>query len=683
MGKEDLRQELQRIRSLGITNLKQFHFMGQEPLSLSEAELLALAEGVIPNWYGIGGWAEITPELYDRLGISKDLSSAEIQKQTAVLEYQEMALRERSERRASKLPPPTIAGGMGEPSRLPCAIPPNQVEAFIAWLIQQYSTPENAARHYKVPFDTVTWKALVEPFVAEEGNTVPQTRGWADFRRVRDVLRFQADRHFFGISQTAAWHREWDAEEPIRTGCHMIFENQAISGWDFEHQAQAIKEAGSFYASFHPAHHLKEVDGELDIPAYLTARLVNDFAKGIWTGMWESVGGPTNYSGSHAFYFDADSLTRCLLSYLAAGLKGVGVWCWNVRDYGWEIGEYGLCDLTGKPTARAEVVGAFARACETWRFELWEARDEPLVGVLYSWENDAAFARLSMGGYPQERLKTYPVRPSEARIGTARALIHANIPFEFVTERNLAQGLADRYQHIYIPHTICLKPETVRTLRGYAERGGHVLLDAPTLLINADTGNLFDTRQGSDFEQLFGFEHAGLQHTFNKPTILDGVSLEGQTFDVNVTQARIAAVYDGTERPAVLEKDIGAGRSTAFTFELSRLCFRPGNTLMENLLENYVLGWEVAPWRPNAERVLIYRRVAPQADHYFVINTEDRPQKVRIAVRDRPVGYAHGVDCLTGKSIYTDGTNFSLGLPPSSGRWVRMAKAVPVAYTGA
>lgn len=693
-GEAEMRGELRAIRALGLANLQQFHFMGRQHIPLHEAEGIALEEGVIPHWYGIAGWKDITPELLTELGLPTDLSMAEAQRHPRVIAYQMDILRERSRRRATKETPPKILGGLGEPSRMSCAIPPEQVDAFVAWLKQKYETPENCLKAYKMwrerPSAPVTpeqehtpeveanfWRSLIRPFVTDPKtpDAAPKMpSGGADFRRVRDVLRFQADRHDAGIRETATWHLAWDTDEPVRTGCHHVLENQAAAGWDFELQAKAIAPAGSFYGAFHPSQHLKEVDGELDIPCYLTARLVADFAKGGWPAMWETTGGPTNYSGTQPFAMDGDTLMRCWLSYLAAGLKGIGIWSWNARDHGWQIGEDSLCDLTGKPTDRARAAGKVAHACERWRFELWEARDEPLVGVLYSWENDAAFARLSMGGDPTDRLKTYPVMPSEARIGAARALIKGNIPFEFVTERDLAAGLAHRYRHIYVPHALCLSPTTVRILLEFAEAGGHVLTDAPTLLINADTGNLYDTRVGTDYEQLFGFEHAGFQNTINRPATLDGLRIEGQTFEVNPTTARPVATYDNTDRPAILENDLGAGRATAFTFELSRLCLKPGNTLMENMIENYVLGWDVAPWRANTDEVLIYRRVAPTADHYFLINPDDQSHRVRVSVRDRSSGYRRGEDCISGKSVQHDGANFSLALPAGSARWVRLEK---------
>ena len=286
---------------------------------------------MIPWHYGVGGWEDITPELVAKLGLSAALSMAEIQAHPAMVQHQTEVLRARARRDANK-PEAPLKDGLGEPARSQGKIPLQQSAQWIEWLQNHYQSPKNCARAYKIPISNAppSWEELAAPFLAREGENEAETLGWADFRRVRDVMRFQADRHFRGISAVAKWSQEWDAEAPIRVGCHMILENQAISGWDFELQASAVKEAGSFYASFHPAHHLNEVEGELEIGAYLSAKLVHDFFKGGWAAMWESVGGPTAYSGTFPFAFDGNTLSKCLLSYLAAGLKGVGIWSWNV-----------------------------------------------------------------------------------------------------------------------------------------------------------------------------------------------------------------------------------------------------------------------------------------------------------------------------------------------------------------
>ena len=72
----------------------------------------------------------------------------------------------------------------------------------------------------------------------------------------------------------------------------------------------------------------------------------------------------------------------------------------NPRWHGYEAGEYALTDNQGHPSSRAIVAGAFAKATEKYRFELWDAVDEPIVGILISWESEATYAQLALRGVP-------------------------------------------------------------------------------------------------------------------------------------------------------------------------------------------------------------------------------------------------------------------------------------------
>jgi beta-galactosidase len=563
---------------------------------------------------------------------------------------------------------------MGEPGRGGALVPDDEVPAFAAWLHEQYGRVEHALRAYHL--GPAAWRRPPTSFeelaaMASQGRHADETN-WAGFRQQRDVLRFMADRMCAGIREVAARSQAWDPGEPIRTGIHRALENQAANGWDFELQADAIAAAGSFYASFHPTHHLRETDGEMERPCYMTARIVADMNKGRWSAMWESVGGPQTYSGHFSYAFDCRAMERCMLSYLAAGLKGIGIWSWNARDKGWEIGEYSLCDLTGRPSGRAVTAGAIARACQRHRFELWEAHDQPQVGVLYSWENEAAFARMSYGGYPLPRLADIVQLPAHARIGAMRALINGCVPWELVTEREIEAGLAARYRTIYVPHTICLSAATMQRLREYVEAGGRLVVDSPSLLVSADDGTLFDTRQGTDFERVFGLELAASQSTFNYPLALMNQPLRGFWSDVNVTTATVAARFsDG--RPAVLAHRLGSGSACFIAFEASSLMHRPGNEVMERYVRDLLLDGEAPPYTVDRP-VLAYRRVAPTADHIFLINDRPERQEVSLAVRDR--AYGAGEDCVTGEKLAVAGSTLPVVLEPWQGRWIRLEHSV-------
>ena len=59
-----------------------------------------------------------------------------------------------------------------------------------------------------------------------------------------------------------------------------------------------------------------------------------------------------------------------MLSWLAAGYRGFGLWTWNQRTAGWEAGEFGLLDRNRKVTPRAIRAGAIGKTARKYRREL-------------------------------------------------------------------------------------------------------------------------------------------------------------------------------------------------------------------------------------------------------------------------------------------------------------------------
>jgi glutamate-1-semialdehyde aminotransferase len=100
--------------------------------------------------------------------------------------------------------------------------------------------------------------------------------------------------------------------------------NHAFFCWDLFAQARLAQAAGSFYISSHLPWHYSGFQHELDRPVFfeVSAAVAAASAAGAWPGEWESTGGPSQYSGGQATSLSAASMTKLLLTYLAAGMKG-------------------------------------------------------------------------------------------------------------------------------------------------------------------------------------------------------------------------------------------------------------------------------------------------------------------------------------------------------------------------
>jgi beta-galactosidase len=396
-----------------------------------------------------------------------------------------------------------------------------------------------------------------------------------------------------------------------------------------------------------------------------------DWAKGVWSAPFESSGGPQWWSGGGkvpfvpearalqpAFTFTAGTMAQLICTYLGAGFKGFGLWCWNPRDAGWEAGEYALCDRNNAVTPRAVAVGLFGQAMQRHRHELWEAHKEPAVGLFQDWENDAMWAALATPG--RDRYKMEPVK---ARIGAARALIDANIPWEHVTQRQLERGLAPRYRTIYLPAVICLTARLLELLLAYVKQGGRVVLDMPGAWLD-ERGHLLDTRPGSAFERLFGVVLHEYGYCNNVRFKIGALDLEGFTAVMTPTAARTVTAYDHGGA-AITEHRLGEGTAVVLGAQAALACLRPGNTAMQRLLVDTALGGLQPLF--TCRGAVAYRLAAPRADHYFLIN-EGAARTVALTFRS--YRYAAAEDPVTGQPVDLA----AIALAADSGRWVRCAK---------
>ena len=683
MSEDDVRGHLRAMKRLGFTCIKGHMLCGG--MTVERFGEIALEEGIIPWWYDIGGWEDITPELLTKIGLAADMDIDEAIEHPKMIQYQEQRLRQRLVRKGEEARAGKHKGGRYLPASADAAAVPGVVKSpegtklpteaiphFIEWLKKTYADVE-ALKHawncYSSSFGGgggAKWQTWDD--VAEGLPGYPQR----EFRHLRDILRFKADVQLDRLRQRVAEDTAIEPDEPIRAGGEIsIFLPHTSWAIDMEGYAEIMAEAGAFYPSMHPGWHLEEVHFELVRPTFMQASMCADWARGKWSAPLESSGGPQWWSGggkAHfvpevqqkqpAFTFTPGTMTQLIYSYLGAGFRGFGLWCWNPRDAGWEAGEYALCDRNNNVTPRAERVGQIGQAMRRLRRELWQAHKEPWVGLYQDWENDATWAALATPGR-----ESYKMDPIRARIGAARALINANVPWEHITGRPLAAGLAPRYRSIYLPATIRLSSDLIELLTDYVRQGGRVVLDMPGAWLD-ERAHLVDTSEGSGFEQLFGAVLHEYGYANNIPHRLDGQAMPGFTAVLTPTSARTLASYD-TGGAAITENPLGSGTAVILGAQASLACMKPGNTAMEKLLVETALGSHEVPF--TCHQAIVYRLAAPAADHYFLIN--DGPEQT-VALDVHAWSYQAAADAVTGEPIDLG----AIELEAHGGRWVRCEK---------
>ncbi len=672
----DIRAHFRLMRELGFNALKQCELLEGE--DWRAVYKMALDEGIIPWWHHDADSEDPTPEHLRALGLPADLTPEQLRVHPDWIARQDRLRRARIDRTEPR-PKPAAAhetdGLPGTLKRDQYGVTPESVDLLVAWLQKRYGTVAALQQAWNFQYPMVhrrpwrQWSDLradVVPFLNDERQ---------EYRRIVDVYRFRADLHLAKIRQSRDELLAHDPLVPNRFGGEMsLFLPFAARSTDMEGIASLMGDGGTFYPSMHPGWHYEEADFEYARPTYMQASLAVDWFKGGWAATWESTGGPQQLSGGKApfvpevrdqvagFTVDENTIQQLMLSWVAAGFKGFGQWCWNARGFGWEAGEYALLDRNMQPGPRAIAAGKIGRATHRLRDELWAARKEPLVGVFQDWESDAFWAAVAVGG--RDMYKQFPVR---ARIGVTRALINANVPWEHVTARNLRAGLADRYRVIYLPAQLALDADLLPLLRGYVERGGRLVLDAPGAWYGYD-GRLLPTADGSAFEQLFGARIGDYQYSRDNHVQwrVGAQAVDGFVLDLQPTRARVVEKF-ANGRPAVTEHALGRGTAVIVAHAAALGSWKAGNPWTEQTLVRHALGAHRSPYA--CEGALVYRLAAPAADHYFLINDTSEVRTVRLTTPDQ--SYRRAEDPVDGREV---NLGAPIAIPANDARWVRAEK---------
>jgi beta-galactosidase len=686
MSDDDIRGHFRLMRELGFTALKQCQTC--RGTDVRRVMHMAMDEGIIPFWFGEAGWEDPTPEHLESLGIDRDMPIEKLRENETWLERQERLMRERIDRVGTPVKDQPLPPGVTVPPMPGVALSfDNQlgdehVPLFIDWLKNQYVDIESLNQAWNLHH------CMIDGPGGTEGTMPGQPAGWSswdaladdvqracnedlkEFRRNRDVLRFKADLYLDHVRARVSRARAIDPDAPQRAGGEMgLFLPFASRGTDMAGIAEVMTEHGSFYPSIHLAWHFEETGFEYLRPMYMQASIAADWFKGGWSATWESTGGPQQLTGFDApfvpamkdqvpgFTVDENVMTQLMFSWIAGGFRGFGLWSWNVRTAGWEAGEYGLLDRNDRPTGRARAAGRIGQACRRYRDELWQADKQPTVGIFVDWDNEAIWASVSRCS--RSMLAGQAVR---ARIGTARALIDANIPFEHVTADDLRSGLAKRYPVLHLPAVLAIASDLWPIFNEYVQDGGRLVLEAPGGWFDT-FGRLLDTDDGSDFEQLFGCRIADFQYSrdSNRQWSIDSRPINGSIAELQPTSCSTLATFDSGE-PAVTVNHHGQGAAVMLAYEASAHCLKPNPTAQTDLVAQ-LLGGLTTPF--TCTNAIAYRLVTPAAEHYFLLNDSAEPITASMDCRDSRC--ADWCDAITDEPLRQQ----SISILPHTGRWVR------------
>ena len=260
-------------------------------------------------------------------------------------------------------------------------------------------------------------------------------------------------------------------------------------------------------------------------------------------------------------------------STVAYGARAVNIYAYYPMSTGYEAGGYGLVELDGKVTERAEAGGRIARiitANQDLFLKALPARAE--IAILY---NPLSHMVGGQQAFTGEGQTVGANNLSESLQGVHRAFFERNIPVDFLHVGDLGTARAAGYRLIIAPYPVMMSRPHVEALGAYVRNGGTLLTEARCGWVD-EKGASSPIVPGGGLHEVFGCRETELTPLAKTgvieikaadeafPLLAPGDKLDSlffeETFDVFGKESRVVATFaDG--RPAVVAARFGKGRA--------------------------------------------------------------------------------------------------------------------------
>jgi len=268
----------------------------------------------------------------------------------------------------------------------------------------------------------------------------------------------------------------------------------------------------------------------------------------------------------------ADDLRDWMWSLIGSGARAINIYAYYPMSTGYEAGGYGLVDLDGRITPRAEAAGKIASLVDR-NMDLFLKAQPPQAEVALIYNRLSQLA----GGQQSFTSEGRPVgynSLSESLQGLHRAFYEQGIKVDFLDVSDLKER-AKNYRLIILPYPIMISRPYISELIKYVEGGGTLLSEARAGWLD-EKGQAFPVIPGGGLDLVFGCREARLlpvektgrmiisqSHPalpyLKKGDELDTVFFE-ESFEVNDQKAEVLArSQDG--QPLLVLKSQGQGRA--------------------------------------------------------------------------------------------------------------------------
>lgn len=288
----------------------------------------------------------------------------------------------------------------------------------------------------------------------------------------------------------------------------------------------------------------------------------HSFQKGFWIGELQAGQGATGMRIAEPV--NAHDERYWMWQVVSHGTREIAVYAWYPMSSGFESNGYGLINLDGTLTERAQAAGRTANVIARHGGEILKSTPaQAQIAILYN--------RLSyMVGGSQPSLSKLGSAERDSLMGLYNAFYEQNIPVDFVHAEDVISNRLGQYKILFLPFAVMLSQEVAAGVKRYVEAGGTAVAEA-RLAWNDARGFASDEIPGARLAEVFGARESVIkpaekvefltEASAALPGIPAHTAVSGAAFEEELEPLRGSAVLarfaDGS--PAIVKKSSGKG----------------------------------------------------------------------------------------------------------------------------
>jgi len=362
--------------------------------------------------------------------------------------------------------------------------------------------------------------------------------------------------------------------------------------------------------------------------------------KGFWIGELQAGQGATGMRIADPV--NAHDEQYWIWQVVGHGAREIAVYAWYPMSSGFESNGYGLINLDGTLTERAQAAGWTANVIARHGAEILDSTPAPAqVAILYN--------RLSyMVGGSQPSLSKLGNAERDSLMGLYRAFYEQNIPVDFVHPKDVIENRLGQYKILFLPFPVMLSRDVAEGVKRFVRAGGTAVAEA-RLAWNDDRGFASDVIPGAGLAEVFGARESVIkpedkvQLQTEASAALPGVpvhtAIPGYGFEEELEPlsggAILARFADGS--PAVVKKSEGNGSAVLIgSFEALAYNRQHDANIKRfflSLAQAAGVAREVEVSGSDASQVEVRRLIAAQQQMILVFNHASSNADVTLSVR--------------------------------------------------